>query len=222
MIIKLEEDFQKLKNIKKAKISASFFKNNNNVFYGIYAKELKKLVEKYILILNFKEIKELLKTNVQEKKQLACYALVKKYKKDNQKVFNFYIKNLKYFDDWALIDTTCSYIVGEYLLNKKRDILYDLANSKKWNQQRVSVVSCLAFIKKNDFKDILKISKILIESENDLVQKAIGWMLREVGKIDKNILIIFLNKNINKIKRITLRYCLEKFSKKERNYWYKK
>ncbi len=222
MIIKLEEDFQKLKNIKKAKTYASFFKNNNNIFYGIYAKELKELVKKYISILNFKEIKELLKTNVQEKKQLACYALVEKHKKDKQNVFNFYIKNLKYFDDWGLIDTTCTYIVGEYLLNQKRDILYNLANSKKWNQQRISVVSCLVFIRKNDFKDILKISKILIENENDLIQKAIGWMLREVGKRDKKILIDFLNKNIKRIQRITLRYCLEKFSKEERGYWYTK
>lgn len=222
MIIKLEKDFQKLKNKKRAETYASFFKNNSNVFYGIYAKDLKSLVKKYISILTFKEIKELLETKVQEKKQLACYTLVKKYKEDNEKVFNFYIKNLKYFDDWGLIDTTCSHILGDYLLNQKRDILYKLANSEKWNEQRISVVSCYAFIKKNDFKDILKISKILIENENDLIQKAIGWMLREMGKRDKNLLIDFLNKNVKKMKRITLRYCLEKFSKKERDYWYAK
>ena len=220
MISNLEKDILKLKNPKRAKTLSGFFKNNNNIFYGIYAKDLKDLSKKYFSDLSLKEIKELLKSNIQEKKQLACYTLVFKCKENKEKVFNFYLKNLKYFDDWGLIDSTCISILGDYLKDKNKDILYTLSKSSKWNEQRISIVSCFAFIRQNDFKDILKISEILIENENDLIQKAIGWMLREVGKKDKEILLNFLNKNIKKIQRISLRYALEKFPKKERDYWY--
>jgi len=131
MISNLEKDILKLKNPKRAKTLSGFFKNNNNIFYGIYAKDLKDLSKKYFSDLSLKEIKELLKSNIQEKKQLACYTLVFKCKENKEKVFNFYLKNLKYFDDWGLIDSTCISILGDYLKDKNKDILYTLSKSSK-------------------------------------------------------------------------------------------
>jgi len=99
MIKDLEKDLNKLKNPKQAKTLSGFFKNNNNIFYGIYAKDLKNLVNIYYPQLTLQEITELLKSNIQEKKQLACYALIQKYVDNKEKIFNFYLKNLRFFND---------------------------------------------------------------------------------------------------------------------------
>jgi 3-methyladenine DNA glycosylase AlkD len=154
--------------------------------------------------------------------------LVNKYKqadkKFKQEIFNFYLKNAKKFNNWDLVDVTCTHIVGNFLLDKNKKTLYDLAKSKNLWEKRISIVSTFEFIKNNQFGDTLKISEILLKDKHDLIQKAVGWMLREVGKRDAKILRDFLKTNYLKIPRTTLRYAIEKFSKEERKRWltYKK
>ena len=117
-----------------------------------------------------------------------------------------------------LVDLTSPYIIGDFLSNKnkEREILYKLAKSKNLWDKRISIISTAAFIKNNQFKETIKISEILLKDKHDLIQKAVGWMLREIGKRDKKVLVNFLNKYYKEMPRTMLRYSIEKFSEKER------
>jgi 3-methyladenine DNA glycosylase AlkD len=110
-----------------------------------------------------------------------------------------------------LVDTSASYILGQYLLDKKRDILYKLSKSKSLWERRISIIATYRFIKEGQFKDTLAISKNLLNDKEDLIHKAVGWMLREVGKKDEKVLIKFLTDNISILPRTTLRYAIERF-----------
>lgn len=148
-----------------------------------------------------------------------------------KKIFNFYLKNTKAINNWDLVDVSCPNIIGEYLLylpsenkDKDRKILYKLSKSKDLWEQRISIVSTWSFIRKGDFEDTLKISEILLNHEHDLIHKAVGWMLREVGKKNKDgelLLKKFLKKHYKKMPRTMLRYAIEKFPEKERNRYLK-
>jgi 3-methyladenine DNA glycosylase AlkD len=124
---------------------------------------------------------------------------------------------LKFVNNWDLVDTSAPYILGDFLIEEKdRSVLYKLASSKVLWYRRVAVVSTFAFIKQEDFRDIINICEKLIADKEDLIQKACGWMLREVGKKDEVVLKRFLDKFGQKMGRITLRYAIERFDKKGR------
>jgi len=111
---------------------------------------------------------------------------------------------------------TAHKIVGEFLINKKRDLLYKLAESKDLWEKRISIISCFAYIKDEDFKDALRISEILLKDKHDLIHKAVGWVLREIGKKDEKILEDFLKKHYKNIPRTSLRYSIERFEEEKR------
>jgi 3-methyladenine DNA glycosylase AlkD len=113
-------------------------------------------------------------------------------------------------------------ILGNYLLDKKRDLLYKLARSKNLWERRISIISSLAFIKENQFKEALKISKMLLKDKEDLIHKASGWVLREIGKKNQKTLKDFLNKYTLKMPRVMLRYSIEKLPLKERKFYLNK
>ena len=142
--------------------------------------------------------------------------------KDQSVIVRFYLKNTKNINNWDLVDLSCSYILGNWLINKERDIIYKLAKSKNLWEKRISIVSTFAFIRGGQFTDTLKISKILINDKHDLIHKAVGWALREVGKKDKQTEINFLDKHYKEMPRTMLRYAIEKFSEKERKFYLKK
>jgi 3-methyladenine DNA glycosylase AlkD len=143
--------------------------------------------------------------------------------KDKQKsIVKFYLKNTKKINNWDLVDLSCSYILGNYLLDKNRNILYRLAKSDNLWEKRISIISTFAFIRYNDFADALKISKILLNDSHDLIHKAVGWVLREIGKKDKKTEINFLNIYCKTMPRTMLRYAIEKFDEKERKFYLKK
>lgn len=231
MLKELSKELDKNSNPEKAKILQGFFKTGKGeygegqIFLGIDTPTKRKIAKQYS-DLNLIEIKKLLESNIHDKKFIALIILEDRYKKGDEKikkdVFDFYLKNIEYINNWDLIDISCYKIIGDYIIDKKRDILYDLIKSKNLWKKRIAVISCYAFIKKNDFKDIIKISEKLLEDKHDLIHKAIGWMLREVGNRNKNILIKFLNKNYNKMPRTMLRYSIEKFPEKERKKWLNK
>ncbi|MBI4993392.1 DNA alkylation repair protein [Candidatus Wolfebacteria bacterium] len=215
-------------NKEKAKILARFFKTgkgeygNSDIFLGVMVPQQRKIAAEF-KNLSFQEIKKLLKSKIHEERLTGLIILVNQYKSGNEilreKNFKFYLKNISCVNNWDLVDLSCRDIAGNYLIScseKNRKILYKLAKSKNLWHRRIAIVSTWAFIRIGDFKDALKISEMLLSDKHDLAHKAIGWMLREVGKKDEPTLRKFLNKNVSKMPRTTLRYAIERFSEKDR------
>lgn len=222
----------KLKNKEKAKLLSGFFKTGKgdygegDIFWGINVPEQRKIAKEHIDS-SFVELQELLSSGIHECRLTALLILTYQYEKatkskdlKTQKViYNFYIKNIKYINNWDLVDVTCPRIVGAYLFDKDRSLLYKFANSKKLWEKRIAIISTLYFIKQNDFSDTLKIAGILLPDKHDLIHKAVGWMLREVGKMDEKILHDFLKKHAKIMPRTALRYSIERLPEEFRRYY---
>lgn len=225
MIEKIKFELLKLKNKKQAEAFKKFYKTSKNeyankeIFLGISVPKQREIAKKYISI-SLNEIKKLLKYKIHEYKMSASIILVEKFNLENSKeIVDFYIKNAKLFSNWDLVDLTAPRILGKYLLKKEKKILRKLSNSKNIWERRISIVSTHTFIKNGKIIDALNICKELLKDEEDLIKKAVGWTLREIGKKDKKTLENFLIKNYENISRIALRYAIEKFSKEERNFY---
>lgn len=219
---------KKLGSPQKSKSSARFFKTGKgqygegDIFFGVTVPEQRGVAKKY-KDLPLPEIQKLINTKVHECRLTALIILVAQYEqanqKDKEKIYKFYLKNSKKVNNWDLVDSSAPYIVGDFLLNKDRSVLYKLANSKNLWEKRISIVSTMKFISKGDFRETLEISKILFGDKEDLIHKAVGWMLREVGKKSEKALDNFLKKHGNLMPRTSLRYSIEKFSKSKRKYY---
>jgi len=221
----LRKELKSLANPEKAKILQGFFKTGKgqygegDVFFGIVVPEQRKLAKKYWNSIGPQDLQILLNSEVHEERLIALLILVKKYENSEiarQLVFDFYIENTRNINNWDLVDLSAPNIVGKFLLDKKRDVLYDLVKSSNLWDKRISIISTFSFIREKDFEDTLKISEILLKDEHDLIHKAVGWMLREVGKRDVNILEDFLSKHYRHMPRTMLRYAIEKFDEKKR------
>ncbi|MDD3662497.1 MAG: DNA alkylation repair protein [Candidatus Pacebacteria bacterium] len=235
--VKLKED----KN--KSQILVRFFKTGKgeygegDKFLGITVPESRKLAQKYS-DLDFKEIEKLIKNKYHEIRLIAILILVHKYKNINsslirsnkienkEKIVKFYLKNTKYINNWDLVDLSSHYILGDYLFHNKtlsKKILEKLAKSKNLWERRIAIVSTFAFIYKGQPDWTFKIVKILLNDKEDLIHKACGWMLREVGKrISKTKLKEFLDFYEPRMPRTMLRYSIERFSKEEREIYLNK
>ena len=230
MLNKLKKDLNKLKNKEKAKILAGFFKTGKgeygegDIFLGIIVPEQLKIAKKYF-DLNLNGLNKLIFSKIHEYRLVSLLILINKYNKvdnkEKKKIFSFYLKNIKYINNWDLVDLSAPNIIGDYLLDKDRKILYKLAKSKNLWEKRISIISTYRFIKENDFNDTLKISEILLNDEHDLIHKAVGWMLREVGKKDQAIEEKFLRKYHKVMPRTMLRYAIEKFDENKRKFYLK-
>lgn len=217
-------ELNKLRDLQKAKQLSRFFKTGNgdygegDKFLGITVPEIRKICKDYP-VKDLKEIKKMLQNEFHEIRFAALVYLRRLYETaQRKKIFNFYLKNTKHINNWDLVDTSAPYIVGDYLLDKKseRKILYKLSKSRNLWERRVAVVSTWPILKTGDFKDLEKISTNLLKDKEDLIHKAVGWMLREAGKVDEIFLRDYLDKNKNKMPRTMLRYAIEKFSNKDR------
>ncbi|NCN53056.1 DNA alkylation repair protein [Candidatus Wolfebacteria bacterium] len=221
----LEKELKSKADKEGAKVYSSFFKTGKgqygegDYFLGITMPQQRLIAKKYTH-LSIKEIEQLIHSKVHEYRMTALIIWTYQYKEADrikrEKIYKAYIKNLKWINNWDLIDVTTPRIVGGYLLDKDRKILYKLAKSKNLWERRVAILTTFNFITKNDFKDALKISEILLKDEHALIHKAVGWMLREVGKRDIKQLEKFLKKYYKKMPRTMLRYSIEKFSEKKR------
>ena len=137
-------------------------------------------------------------------------------------IFDFYLKNYHNINNWDLVDLSAPNIIGDYLLNQPRDILYQLVKSDNLWKKRIAVLATFAFIKNNDFNDSLKIAEILLRDKHDLIHKAVGWMLREAGKRNQQLEEQFLKKHYKQMPRTMLRYAIEKFPETKRKFYLKK
>jgi len=142
---------------------------------------------------------------------LLVYRIQKSTNLDSDRVVQLYLKNLDYVNNWDLVDCSCHHILGPFLEHKERDILYDLANSDKLWEKRIAMITCFYFIRKHDYKDALAIAEILLNDNHDLIHKAVGWMIREVGNRDLEVETQFLDMHFKEMPRTMLRYAIEKF-----------
>jgi len=233
MLQELLRDFKKLENKEKAKLLQGFFKTGKgeyaegDIFLGLIVPEQRKLAKKYSN-LSLQDLQSLLNSKIHEHRLTALFILIDQYKKGNatlqQKIYRLYLKNTKNINNWDLIDLSAPNIVGDYLLNHKSEqkILCKLAKSKSLWEKRIAILSTFMFIKYNKFEHTLKIAEILLHDKQDLIHKAVGWMLRELGKRDQKIEEIFLEKYYKEMSRTMLRYAIEKFSKEKREYYMRK
>ena len=220
----LVNDFEALRNFEKAKILQTFFKTGKgeygegDIFYGITVPQLRVLSKKY-KSLELKDAEKLLKSKVHEFRMVGLFILVLKYSKSKKLIYDVYMKNLNGINNWDLVDLSAPNIVGDFLLDKDRNILYLLVKSNKLWERRVAMLSCFTFIRKNQFEDALKIAEILLKDEHDLMHKAVGWMLREIGKRNQEVEELFLKKYYKQMPRTMLRYAIEKFDEKKRRFY---
>lgn len=171
------------------------------------------------------EARLLLMSPYHEERMLSLFFLVNMFKRGEDaiqtKIFRLYLDNTRYVNSWDLVDTTAEHIVGAFLKTRDRRPLYNLAGSPFLWDRRISIVSTFHFIKGNDFEDTLNLSGILVHDKEDLIHKAVGWMLREVGKRDPNAEEAFLVAHYKKMPRTMLRYAIEKFTEKRRQMYLK-
>jgi 3-methyladenine DNA glycosylase AlkD len=216
---------QRLANKEKAVTLQGFFKTGpheygeGDVFLGITVPKLRKLVKECDGI-PITETVTFLKSEIHEERLLALLMLAGAFSKGDaaarQKIYNLYRKNTRYVNNWDLVDLSAPSIVGSYLLDKSRKPLYEFAKSRDLWKRRIAIMATFCFIKQDEFNEALIISKMLLADDHDLVHKAVGWMLREIGKRSLSVEEKFLRQHYKKMPRTMLRYAIERFPEAKR------
>ena len=226
----LKKELRDIADPEIAEHSMRFFKTGKgeygegDKFLGIRVPVLRQLAKKY-RDLELPDIKKFLQSSFHEERLCALIMLVNKFLKGSEKVkkdiFKFYIGSIDYINNWDLVDSSAHYIVGVYLEKRDRDILYKMAESDNLWKRRIAIISTFHLIKKKIFKDALFISEVLLKDKEDLIHKAVGWMLREIGKRDISAEKDFLDKHYQEMPRTMLRYAIERFQETERQKYLK-
>ncbi|MFH0836489.1 MAG: DNA alkylation repair protein [Candidatus Micrarchaeota archaeon] len=216
----VENELQTLADPAQAKNLQRFFKTGKgeygegDVFLGIKVPVQRGVASKF-KELPLAEVKALLKSKVHEHRMVALFILVNRFEKTGEKerkeIVEVYLKNTANINNWDLIDLSAPKIIGSWLLDKDRRVLYKLAKSSSLWERRIAVLSCFMFIKHGEFKDALAIAELLLNDKHDLIHKAVGWMLREIGNKDLRVEEEFLKKHAKEMPRTMLRYAIEKF-----------
>lgn len=216
---------QALSNAEKREIFPRFFKagkgeyGEGDRFLGVTVPNIRAIAKLHKDI-SIEEIRELLQSEWHEVRLCALIIMVEKSKKKDEalrkELFNLYLSQTKRINNWDLVDLSCRFIIGEYLLDKSRDILYQLAQSSLLWDNRIAIVSTYAFIRKGQLEDTYALSDLMMQHPHDLMHKAIGWMLREAGKRNPERLYDYVMSHRADMPRTMLRYAIEKFSPKER------
>jgi len=229
MLNKIKKELREYATDERKKTNMWFFKTGEgqygegDKFLGVTLPEIRSVAKKYEDVA-FDVVQGLVSSEFHEERMLGLIILTYQYNKskseeEKKKIFDFYVKNIRHINNWDLVDVTCHRVVGDYLKDKNRKFLYDLAKSNDLWEKRIGIISTFAFFKDNDFKDSLAIADILLNDEHDLIHKAVGWTLREVGKRDIKLLRDFLTKYSKTMPRTALRYSIEKFPEDERKKW---
>ncbi|MFH1769265.1 MAG: DNA alkylation repair protein [Parcubacteria group bacterium] len=227
-LIKLKKTLRSYSSPERKKANEWFFKTGKgeygegDIFIGVISGDMRS-VAKDFQDLSLIDVQKLLHSKIHEERQVALLILIHKFQKGDDSVkrivFDLYIKNTDYINNWDIVDISAPRIVGDYLWNQsasKRKILYKFARSKDLWKKRIAIISTAYFIREGGYKDTLAISKILLHDVHDLIHKAVGWMLREVGKKDQKEEERFLGKYYKKMPRTMLRYSIERFPEKLR------
>jgi 3-methyladenine DNA glycosylase AlkD len=218
--VNAEQCLRALGRPEKSRFFQGFFKagpgqyGEGDQFLGVTVPEVRTVAKRFFG-LPITECVKLLQSPYNETRLLALLILVARYKKadaaEKQQVYNTYLANRARVNNWNLVDSSAPYIVGDYLGDKDRAILADLAKSDVLWDRRIAVLATFAFIRNNDFRDALSLSAQLLNDPQDLMHKACGWMLREVGKRDAQALEHFLRQHQRSMPRTMLRYAIERY-----------
>jgi len=228
----IKRDIELLANPKQAILLQRFFKTGKgeygegDVFLGIKVPVQRSVAKKY-KDLSLTDIQQLLNSKIHEHRLIALLILIQKFDRAEEdareQIFELYLKNTHNINNWDLIDLTSPSIVGNYLLDKDRSILYKLAKSSSIWEKRISMLATFEFIANGEVKDTLAIAEILVNDKHDLIQKAVGWMLREAGKrVSQKEEEKFLKKHYKTMPRTMLRYAIERFDNKKKEFYMKK
>lgn len=224
MHTQVTRDLSSLADAQRAKNLSRFFKTGpgeygeGDVFLGIPVGQQRMVAKKHVA-LGLSDVQQLLDSRVHEHRLTGLMILVGKYRKaddaNRKEIADFYLRNTRNINNWDLVDLSAPNILGHYLLDKDRSILYKLARGSLW-ERRIAVLATFMFIKDSDFDDAFKIAEMLLDDKHDLIHKAVGWMLREVGKRDAAAEKCFLDKHLKRMPRTMLRYAIEKFPEQQR------
>ncbi|UZJ40930.1 DNA alkylation repair protein [Prosthecochloris sp. SCSIO W1101] len=208
-----------------AEHSRHFFKTGEgeygegDLFHGIRVPVLRKYARKYQSI-SLAEARHLLASPFHEERFFALLVLMRKFEKGDstlrETIYTLYLDNLKFVNNWDLVDISAPYIVGPWLEKRDKGVLYRLAQSEVLWERRVAILSTFHCVRKNNFNEALTISELLIHDPEDLIHKAVGWVLREIGKRNVSVEKAFLGKHYRDMPRTMLRYAIERFPKGER------
>jgi len=227
---RFKKDFKKLSSPEGAKIAQRFFKTGpgeygeGDIFAGLKVPQSRELAKKY-KDFGFSELQVLIRSKIHEERTIALMIMSQQFKKADEvqqtKIYKFYFKNIRHINNWDLVDGSAPYIVGPYLEKRERKILYKLARSKNLWEKRIAMLSTFYFIRQKDFKDALQIATLLLHDKHDLMHKAVGWMLREIGNRNSALEKKFLKQHAATMPRTALRYAIEKFPEAERQKYLK-
>ncbi len=226
----IRKRLQELADSKHAAVGQKFFKTGpgeygeGDIFLGIKVPVLRALAKEY-LDLSLTGIHSILKSKYHEERLLALLIMVGQFGKGDsekkQHLYDLYLDNTSFINNWDLVDLSADKIVGPFLMNRSRSPLYVLARSDMLWERRIAIMSTFHFIKNNDYADTLKIAQFLLSDPEDLIHKAVGWMLREIGKRHLPTEERFLKKHYQKMPRTMLRYAIEKFPEPRRRQYLK-
>jgi 3-methyladenine DNA glycosylase AlkD len=229
-LAKIKKEIKSHSDKEKAAFFPRFFKTGKggyaegDLFIGVTVPNIRNAVKKYYLTLNISETEKLLNDRIHEFRLAALLIMVMKYQKagtekEAKTVVDVFLKNLTSINNWDLVDSSADKILGAYIFTKSeyhKSILYDFARTSDLWKQRIAIMSTFYFIRKGEFQDTLVIAKILLNHKHDLIHKAVGWMLREVGNRDFDTEFNFLKNHYKEMPRTMLRYAIEKFDPKLR------
>jgi len=216
----LRKDLDLYASPQKAETLKRFFKTGKgqygegDIFLGVQVPDSRKIARKYASI-PLDNTLNLLRSKIHEERLIALLIMVEKTDNagvsDKEILFKKYLENTQYINNWDLVDLSADKIVGSYLFEKPKDILYSLAVSENLWERRIAIIATFYFIKRGFYEDTLKIAKTLLNDHHDLIHKAVGWMLREIGKrCSREVLEQFLFVNYKQMPRTMLRYAIER------------
>jgi 3-methyladenine DNA glycosylase AlkD len=217
----------------KAEILSRFFQafpggyGEGDEFIGVRVPEQRKVAKKYYRDIPLAEAEMLLQEKIHEYRLTALFILCYRFAKtcteeEREKIVNLYLNNLDYVNNWDLVDASAEKILGPFLLEREKKLLFRLADSGHLWRQRVAIISTFYFIKHCRYKETLELAKKYLTHEHDLIHKATGWMLREIGKRDFQTLYSFLVEHSRQMPRTMLRYAIEKLDPELRRKFMKK
>lgn len=227
----LKIELKQQANAEKALIYKSFFKTapgqygEGDIFVGVTSPILHKIAKSY-QDLSLEDCSELLSSSIHEERMLAVFILTEQFQKAKKELFkkeiiDCYLKNIKGINSWDLVDLSAPKLLGPYLWEKNKQLLYEWAKTEDLWKQRIAIISTFYFIRKKSYSDALAIADILLNHKHDLIHKAVGWMLREIGKRDKQSEDDFLYSRYQEMPRTMLRYAIEKHPEQERQKYLK-